>query len=139
MYARTNGAANREHKPHNVTNSYAWVMKTNPLSMNEAIASYNDTYQAVKLKRQHRKSFARVGWPTYLIPEEYVLHEVVISPTFDFRIFLDAKLWKMIPKIWFSICFSPPKKIDRNMAVFPKKSENYTNAIISSIFSGDQK
>ncbi len=77
----------------------------------------------------------------YLIPYEYVLQEVAISPTFDFRIFLDAKLWKTILKIRFSIYFSPPKK--KLTEIWPppppKKSENYTNAIISSIFSGDQR
>ncbi len=76
----------------------------------------------------------------YLIPYEYILQEVAISPSFDFRNFLDAKLWKTIPKIRFSIYFSPLKKIDWNMAIFlKKKSENYTNAIISLIFSGGQK
>ncbi len=39
----------------------------------------------------------------------------------------------------FSFTFDRQKKIDGNMAVFPKKSENYTNAIILSIFSDGQK
>ncbi len=47
--------------------------------------------------------FARVGRHMYLIPYlilyKYVLQEVAISPTSDFWIFLDAKLWKAIPKI----------------------------------------
>ncbi len=63
------------------------------------------TYQAVKLKRQ---CCNRVGRQTYLIPYEYVLQEVAIFPTFDFLIFLDAKLWKTITKFRFSIYFSPP-------------------------------
>ncbi len=58
---------------------------------------------------------------TYLTPYKYVLQEVAISPTFDFRILLDAKLWKTIPKIRFSIYFSSPKKLTEIWPFSPKK------------------
>ncbi len=88
------------------------------------IAFYNDTnISSREAKKATLQSFARVAQRTYLIPYlifyEYVLQEVAILPTFDFRIFLDAKLWKTIPKIRFSIYFSRPNKIDGNIAAVP--------------------
>ncbi len=66
--------------------------------MSQTIASYNDTnVSSHEAKKATPQSFARIGWPTYLISYEYVLQEEVISLTFDFRIFLDAKLWNTIP------------------------------------------
>ncbi len=59
----------------------------------------------------------------YLIPYEYI-REVAILPTFDFRIFLDAKLWKTTLKYDYPFTFHPlphQKKIHGNMVVFPPK------------------
>ncbi len=60
--------------------------------MRLSIASYNDTnVSSREAKKATLQSFLRVGRRMYLIPYQYVLQEVTISPTFDFRIFLNAE------------------------------------------------
>ncbi len=80
--------------------------------VHKSITSNNDTdVSSCEGKKAIPQSFVRVSRRMYLIPYKYLPQEVAISLTFGFQIILDAKLWKTIPRIRFSVYFWPQKKL----------------------------